>query len=220
MKINNAMQPSNNFDLSDKSNCNNIEDFKSILHTRDNSNKSAKDFLSTLTSTELYKIQKANNLASPINVSNLSQEGAENLFNRPVDGRELVDLNNDGIVEVGEAKSFVFPPPNAPESVKEAWEEATADLTLREKSLIKFKFLTRQLEANSFEDANGNIKILSPGDSGWVNIFGSTEDDYISLLKELIDRIDNPLAPRNEQEQQNDQLARDVFSDMIDIINS
>lgn len=217
MKINNVIQISNNSALSGKYNYE-IGAFKSILEEKSKSTKSAKEFLATLSSAELHIIQEANNLACTINVNELSDEGAENLFNRPVGKSKLVDLNNDGIVEVGEAKTIVIPPLNAPDSVKEAWEQATSGLTLREKVLLEGKFLVKQIEANSYKDVYGNIKVRQPGESGWVNIFGETEEAFVSLLEELIYRIDNPLAWRDEKPKELDQLARDVFAKVISLL--
>ncbi|MDC8829850.1 hypothetical protein [Alteromonas gilva] len=104
-----------------------ISGFADILANAAQQNGSAKDFLQSLSPEELRLVQKANSLANPIEVNALSKEGAQNLLSQP-DGSDLVDLNNDGIVEVGAARTIHFPPVNAPASVKAAWEEATADL--------------------------------------------------------------------------------------------
>ena len=48
----------------------------------------------------------------------------------------MVDLNNDGLVEVGEGKTIHFPPVNAPASVKAAWQKATAELSESEKATL------------------------------------------------------------------------------------
>lgn len=99
-------------------------------------NVSAKQILSSMSNTELQLIQKASSLADPIQVSKLSKEGAMNLFAQP-DRSGMVDLNNDGIVEVGEAKGLMFPPVNAPSAVKDAWEKATQGLSEQEKLMLE-----------------------------------------------------------------------------------
>ncbi|KEA65615.1 hypothetical protein ADIMK_0137 [Marinobacterium lacunae] len=94
---------------------------------KESSGESAKSVLEQMSAEELALLQKANSLAERINVGGLSEEGAANLLAQP-DFSDRVDLNNDGIVEVGAAKNIVFPPVNAPDHVKAAWEEATAGM--------------------------------------------------------------------------------------------
>lgn len=86
----------------------------------------AKGFLATLTAQDLALLQQAKGLVSTVNVASLSEEGAANLL---LDQAAQVDLNNDGIVEVGIAKMMTFPPPNAPQAAKEAWDAATAGMS-------------------------------------------------------------------------------------------
>lgn len=102
----------------------NIEQFSSILSRAKQSGQSAKDFLKSLSQQEMHVVQKANSLADRIDVTSISAEGAHNLLTQP-DNSGKVDLNNDGIVEVGAARSIIFPPVNAPEFVKKAYAEAT-----------------------------------------------------------------------------------------------
>ena len=113
-----------------------ISGFADILRQANEQNESAKDFLRSLSPDELRLVQRANSIADPIQIDSLSTEGAENLLSQP-DGSDLVDLNNDGIIEVGAAKTFRFPPVNAPASVKAAWEKATAGLSELDKSRLE-----------------------------------------------------------------------------------
>lgn len=75
-------------------------------------------------------------IASTINVDSLSAEGAQNLLSQP-DGSDLVDLNNDGIVEIGESRSIHFPPVNAPLHIKTAWNKATEGMDWAEKASME-----------------------------------------------------------------------------------
>jgi|GEM_PF-1776072 len=195
-------------------------DFAEILKEKGRSQLSAKDFLLSLTSDELYIIQKANGLASQINANNLSDEGAENLFLRPLGEDKIVDLNNDGIEEIGEAKMVFFPPPNAPDSVKKAWTEGTSGLSSEERMNIFFKFIAKQVESNYYIDANGNAVKRKPGEAGWKNIFGNTEESYISLFNSIIERIDNPLGSRDYKQIKEDELAKKVLLDVISLIKN
>lgn len=108
-----------------------MSDFSALLdktQAQQQTELSAKQVLADLSQDELGLLQKATSLAEPINVSTLSQEGAINLLAQP-DRTGMVDLNNDGIVEIGTARSISFPPINAPENVHKAWEKATEGLS-------------------------------------------------------------------------------------------
>lgn len=90
----------------------------------------AKGFLAGLTAQDLTLLQQARGLADTINVASLSEEGAANLLL----GRDMqVDLNNDGIVEVGAGRMMTFPPLNAPQAAKDAWAAATAGMSERDR---------------------------------------------------------------------------------------
>ncbi len=116
-----------------------ITDFASLLedaHEQRENNISAKDVLNKLSKSDLQLLQIATSLASQINVNSLSKESAINLLAQP-DGAGLVDLNNDGIVEVGAARKMVFPPVNAPAHIKNAWDKSTEGLSPFEKSTME-----------------------------------------------------------------------------------
>lgn len=118
-----------------------VTNFSELLDkakAKQENNVSAKQVLSNMSKTELEIIQKASSLADPIQVSKLSNEGAMNLFAQP-DRTGLVDLNNDGIVEIGEGKGLMFPPVNAPSRVKAAWDKATKGLSEQEKLVLELQ---------------------------------------------------------------------------------
>lgn len=89
-------------------------------------NGGAKGFLASLSAQDLALLQQAKGLVDSINVASLSEEGAANLL---LDRAAQVDLNNDGIVEVGIGKMMMFPPPNAPQAAKDAWDAATSGMS-------------------------------------------------------------------------------------------
>jgi hypothetical protein len=104
-----------------------VEQFSALLAEAKNQQGSSKSKLLALSNAELSLLQKAHGLADPIQISSLSEEGATNLFSQ-VDHSDKVDLNNDGLVELGVGKLIIFPPVNAPEHVKLAWQKATAGM--------------------------------------------------------------------------------------------
>jgi len=116
-----------------------ITSFASLLeeaHEQQENNISAKEVLNTMSKSELQLLQTATSLAAPIKVNSLSKEGAMNLLAQP-DKTGLVDLNNDGIVEVGAARNIMFPPVNAPAHVKDAWDKATEGLSFFDKAVLE-----------------------------------------------------------------------------------
>tara|TARA_R110002153_G_scaffold10418_1_gene41136 strand:- start:11698 stop:12723 length:1026 start_codon:yes stop_codon:yes gene_type:complete len=152
-----------------------IQQFSDILSEAKNQQGSAKDTLLAMTANELALVQKANSLAHSINVTSLSEEGAANLLSQP-DHSDKVDLNNDGIVEVGAAKTLIFPPVNAPAHVKSAWESATADMSESDKMMLELRMHMAVFGVN-IEGVEGK-QALSP-DQQW------SEQGIEKLFKDL-----------------------------------
>lgn len=84
-----------------------------------------KAFLKSLSPQELHTLQTIHCLADPIDPDGLTEEGAQNLILPP---NQAEDVDRDGFNMVGLAKTWQFPPTNAPDSVKQAWKTATKDL--------------------------------------------------------------------------------------------
>lgn len=139
----------------------------------------AKNFISSLSSEELATLQKVHGLADEINPQELDMEGAYNLIQQPGD---VEDFNDDGFVNIGKATTFVFPPPNAPQNVKDAWEETTANMSDGEKLRATMPFLPlpdiRQ-EGNSYV-------VVDHDDPDYNNPYemGSSYQDIVGKLLE------------------------------------
>lgn len=140
-------------------------------------------FLNSLSSSEMELLRKVHSLADPINVAVLDFEGAYNLLVAP---GEAKDLNNDGLLGVGIGKGWQYPPPNAPESVKKAWEEATANIPESEKWLKMAPFMAASACANLKPDLSG---FYEPGEAGYRNIYAEPGFSYtgqvVEMLKEM-----------------------------------
>jgi hypothetical protein len=85
----------------------------------------ARQFLATLSALEMDAVRQNHSLAEPIDTASLSEEGAANLL---LPEGYSVDLNRDGIDEVGAARTMHFPPRDAPAEFREAWFQATAGM--------------------------------------------------------------------------------------------
>ena len=118
-----------------------VTDFAALLadaNQRLAQNVSAKEILSGMTHEELNLVQTSVGLVDDIDFRSLSNEGAMNLFAQP-DKTGLVDLNNDGLVEIGIGKIITFPPVNAPASVQRAWDSATEGMSEKDKLMMELQ---------------------------------------------------------------------------------
>lgn len=92
----------------------------------------AKDFLNSLSQSELNTLQKYSGLADSININSLSAEGAYNLL---MHDNEQYDFNNDGVAEVGKAKKGLPVPINMPSDVKDAYISAMNSMSDKERMM-------------------------------------------------------------------------------------
>ena len=151
-----------------------VSDFSALLNRANDQlqqQASAKEVLSAMSAGELKLLQKSTSLADPIMVSSLSDEGARNLLAQP-DRTGMVDLNNDGIVEVGAARTVSFPPVNAPDSVHKAWDKATENISDQDKMILQ---LQMHLHIYGFNiEGYESKQALSPQDQwsseGWEQL--------------------------------------------------
>lgn len=121
-----------------------VDQFEALLQSANeklSTEKSAKQVLAEFSIDEMKLLQRATSLAEPIQIDALSDEGAINLLAQP-DKTGMVDLNNDGVVEIGKAKTLTYPPLNAPAGVHEAWNQATANLSEADKMMLQFHMAT------------------------------------------------------------------------------
>lgn len=93
----------------------------------------AKEFLKSLSSAEMTTLQKYSSLADSIDINNISNEGAYNLL---MHDNERYDFDNDGVVEVGRAKTTSVIPTNMPKQVQEAYIGAINSLSDKDRMNI------------------------------------------------------------------------------------
>lgn len=115
-----------------------IEQFGALLEQAKQSQQQPKVFLEQLSTAELALVQKAHALADTIQIQSLSTEGATNLLIQP-DPRYQVDLDRDGMVDVGAGQMIVFPPSHAPQRVHDAWQAATAGMSGIEQGRLQLR---------------------------------------------------------------------------------
>lgn len=132
----------------------------------------AKQFLAALAVQDLALLQQASGLAQGINVSALSEEGAANLL---LERDSRVDLNNDGLVEVGAAKIIAFPPVNAPQAAKDAWEAATAGMSARDRMTLSGHIALPLAFGTTLPGHTGNgpqLGDMANADFDWSDLIG------------------------------------------------
>ncbi|GFK93351.1 hypothetical protein NNJEOMEG_01183 [Fundidesulfovibrio magnetotacticus] len=139
-------------------------------------------FLQGLTKAELAAVQHIHCLADPIDPTGLDKEGALNLLYAPDQTR---DIDRDGFQSVGKAKTWRFPPPDAPASVKRAWDAATAGMGEKDTLLLQGAFLGLTL----------------PAATGQGSAYLGANADYAGLTRGILDaaRREAVLAPAWQQ---------------------
>jgi len=116
-----------------------------------------------------------------VNFEAMNQEEALNFI---LPHTQKVDLDNDGFVGTGNGgKTFQFPPPNAPQATKDAWNAATQGMSFLDKAMMEFRFMSLQTQANTSEGPNGEITFASPDDPNWNNIFADSSFSYRNAVE-------------------------------------
>lgn len=162
-----------------------ILDRAADTHTATNS----KTFLNSLSSNEMEILRKVHSLANPIAIAGLDNEGAYNLLEAPGNAQ---DLNNDGLLNVGAGKIWQYPPPNAPEAVKQAWDEATAGVPESEKWLLMPPFMI---------PVNGS-GLNESGEISYRNIYAEPGFSYTKQVKDILASLGNATWQRDQDYQQ------------------
>lgn len=171
-----AMELMRRRDVSDDS----VQQFADIMARVESVNTLAdpKGFLRSLTGSEMEVLRQVHCLADSINIQNLSLEGAANLLTQPGSGQ---DLNNDGLTTTGAANSFTFPPRNAPDFFKAAWEAATEGMS-------PLEIPTHMIFAVGLANLG-----LEPGDPNWHNPYDDPNYDYRGEVNRIMDSLDYAL---------------------------
>lgn len=156
---------------------------ESANHQLEN-DQSAKQVLSSFSQDEMKLLQKATGLADSIDVNSISTEGAANLLAQP-DKTGMVDMNNDGIVEIGKSRMITFPPVNAPESVHQAWDKATEGMDEGDKMIMQ---LHMHIATYGIEMEGVDTKEALPPEEQW------SSTGWQQLLKELRSALEFSVA--------------------------
>lgn len=145
-------------------------------------------FLKKLSEDELAVVQQVHRLADPINVDELTVEGAVNLLVPPA---AQIDLNRDGLTRCGVAYGLRFPDSNTPPEVVTAWEEATAGMSFEDRMIYEFQMTLPLLTANIVVDDQGHfVRRYEPGDPEFTNPMASSEYSYVQAAQDRLDYLE------------------------------
>ncbi|WP_028581246.1 hypothetical protein [Desulfogranum japonicum] len=148
----------------------------------------AKDFLRSLSKDQLEALQVAHCLADTIDIDSLSDEGAINLL---LSKDNQLDVDNNGMVEIGIGITFRMPPPNASDEVKAAWDEMTEGMDEKELMIMDFyfmsEFLTTNIKTNSAGEAIG---FYSPKDPEWQNPYAAASFSWQDQAQKMLDNLE------------------------------
>lgn len=131
-------------------------------------------FVASLSTTELATLQHIHGLADPITPSSLSKEGALNLLLSP---NQSQDIDKDGFEMIGLGKKYQFPPPNAPENVKQAWSSTTRNMSESDILQLEISVMPMHIPANNSKLDND---AYIPADA-----------DYPALISQLLEGAKN-----------------------------
>ncbi len=175
-----------------------VNNFKSVfgeINQKFNDNKqeflcqvnAAKELSKLLNSEEKEVLRKIHGLADPINFEDLNDEGLLNLFFQPGESK---DIDNNGFLSIGAGLIRQFPPPNAPEHIKIAWEDTVKDMSFKEKMMAQTVFWGQELTANVKYDMSGKITgFYSPMDEKYRNIYADKNFSYNELINSKRDSL-------------------------------
>jgi len=169
-------------------------------------------YINSLSPEDVTVVQHVHCLAKPSGVTDTkTEEGAINLLLPP---SQQVDLDNNGLISEGTANMFKFPPTNAPQSVKDAWDETTKDMTLSERLMTESAFMVVAISANVQCDDSGRATgICDPSDPDYKNPFGSTEAEWMDTLDSMVSQYKGSVQQHPELQDKLDFLT--AFQDNI-----
>lgn len=149
-------------------------------------------YVHALPAEDQHVLRRVHSLAELSGVRETDTEGALNLL-LPPSGH--VDINNDAVVKTGASAGFVFPPPNSPQSVKDAWENISQDMSFEEKMMAELQFMTRSIGANLKLNGDGvPVGIYDYTDPEYSNVFSTTEAGWQTMLGDMIEEYEKALS--------------------------
>ena len=165
-------------------------------------------FLKNLSQGELETLRVMHSLADPIEPEGLSREGALNLL-LPINKRQ--DIDNDGFTETGKAVGWSFPPPNAPQSVHDAWATATEGMSMQDRLMAEAMFMPLMVKV----DESGNVSELARSEAN--NPYAKTDFSFSRFVEERLDSLD---AFKLQMDPEQYELQKGALSKFLEELNT
>lgn len=165
-------------------------------------------FLKNLSQGELETLRVMHSLADPIKPEGLSHEGALNLL-LPINKRQ--DIDNDGFTETGKAVGWSFPPPNAPQSVHDAWATTTEGMSMQDRLMAEAMFMPIMIRA----DESGNVTELARTEAN--NPYAKTDFSFSRLIEERLDSLD---AFEYQMDREQYEFQKGALTNFLEELNS
>jgi hypothetical protein len=177
------------------------ESFKEVIKEKKQNKVKPRRYLPTLSPMELYNMSKAKahgiDVSTPMMAEKISVNQLAEIIDRiPADLKCQDDTAASEVVK----KTVIFPPQNAPDKVKLAWEKTTSKMSYKEKMLATFPFMAAQAEANIKQLPNGQVKVISPGEEDYKEIFSGEPQDYIKLIDHIITKLKVSTVEQREKD--------------------
>ncbi|WP_332648528.1 hypothetical protein [Lysinibacillus sp. 54212] len=166
--------------------------FAAILEKRMASKQNDAAFLSTLNEEEIDSLIAVHKFVE-LNIYGLSEEGMRNLLTPP--GYE-VDINKDGLYDIGKAKVFAFPGNDAPQEVLDAYE----NMSMKERITLFAGYLIQEIKANAYQDAQGHWRVRRHGEPGYVSILNQPNFSYAKLADLMLEELEFQKKFMSQQE--------------------
>ncbi len=144
-----------------------------------------KDYFASLSYNDFDSLLKAHSLTSDIDPDEFDLEGALNLLKQP---GEVQAIDDDAFIEIGKTTKFVFPPSDAPQNVKDAWEETSANMSDEEKRLVTGNFMMLTMTSNIQKQGDKYVFTQSDEQS-YVNPF-SADASYKDVVNALLNNLE------------------------------
>ncbi|MCH6255682.1 hypothetical protein MLD52_03940 [Puniceicoccaceae bacterium K14] len=117
-----------------------------------------------------------------LDTSKLTQEGALNLL---LPFNEAKDIDNDGFVELGNSAGWRFPSPNAPQSVHDAWEKTTEELSPGEAMLATGMFMPSMIR---LDEATGEGVEVDRSEAN--NPYARADFSYSGMVEQRLESLE------------------------------
>jgi len=168
-------------------------------------------YVRTLSREDLATLQQVAHLADPIDPASLSREAAMNLL---IPQGAAIDLDGNGVMEVGQARTGFFPDSRTPPEVCAAWDAATKGLSEQDK-LYRMLSMTPEPELR-YGSGGELMRVVLPGEADYVSPRSSSEFDYAQYAAARLETLERFRGQIDAEQYRQDRAFWQVFRDALE----